>query len=219
MLRSRSNFVVAVAVCSFLCAGAAVSQPVLPDIAKDWTYVSNSQCKVCHNKAEEGGQWDAWKASTHAKAFETLKSEKAVQIAKDLGLAKAPHEAPECLKCHVTGYDAAAAAPPAKIKPEDGIQCETCHGPASLHAKDGQKLKFKPAEVESIDIMAHHIKPDENLCKGCHNADSPTWNAEKYTLEDGSKVGFDFKQAHEKMKHDFPEGVLEAKYSGKYPTD
>jgi len=167
-------------------------------------YIGHDQCKVCHNKAPEGAQWDKWKESKHANAFEVLKGEAAKQIALDRGLAKPAHEAPECVKCHVTGYDIEKMEWPAKIKPADGVQCETCHGPGSGHVADGRDVMFKKKTVEEIDWMAKLMIVEEAQCLQCHNEESPTWDPEKFTKEDGTKAGFDFKQAFEMVDHPNP---------------
>lgn len=195
------------------------AQPVVPEHAAAWEFVGNSQCKICHNSDKEGAQFSTWQEMGHAKAIDTLKSDAAVAIATEQGLTKPPHEAPECLQCHVTGYDFEAAAAPSKIKIVDGVQCESCHGPASEHLKDAKTLKFKPAAITEIDIRAHIVKADEQTCRGCHNEKSPTWKTDRYTLENGETAGFDFKQAVAKIDHSYPDGVLEEKYDGKYPTD
>lgn len=167
-------------------------------------YVGPDQCKVCHNKKPEGAQWTVWKSMKHAKAFESLKSEAALKIAKDKGLAKPPSESPECLKCHVTGYDEAKAAAPARIKPEDGLSCENCHGPGSLHITDAKDVVAKKKTVEEIDWKAHIITVEEARCRECHNEESPTWNPEQFTLPDGSKSGFDYEQAKKAIDHSNP---------------
>ena len=185
-----------------ICALFLALALVLPVAwAEDATYISNSTCKVCHNKAKTGEQWKVWKSMSHAKAFEALKTPEAVAAAKERGIEKPPHEAPECLTCHGTGYDVKEKKAPEKIKPEDGVQCESCHGPGSLHKKDGAKVMQK----KEVDITAHIIRPDAKVCTKCHNDESPSWNPEKYTLEDGKKVGFDFKQASKKIAPPNPE--------------
>ena len=158
--------------------------------AQEATYVGNSQCKICHNKKDEGEQWNKWKAEMHPKAFETLSTDAAKAAAAKKNVTKAPAEAPECLKCHVTGYDAAKGAAPEKINAADGIQCESCHGPASLHTADGKKFK---SGDKSVNMAAHIVaKPDEAVCKKCHNPESPTAKP------------FDFKTASEKVSHPNP---------------
>lgn len=167
-------------------------------------YIGNDQCKVCHNKKPEGAQWSVWKEMNHANALNALMSDEAKKVAEEKGLPKPPHESPECLKCHVTGYDVEKMAAPAKIKHEDGVQCETCHGPGSAHVTDGREVMFKKKTAAEIDWMANLKKVEEALCRECHNEESPTWNPEKYTLEDGSKAGFDFEQAKAKIAHPNP---------------
>lgn len=167
-------------------------------------FIGSEQCKVCHNKKPEGAQYDVWKKMKHAHAFEALQTDAAKKIAEERGLAKPAHEAPECVKCHVTGYDVEKMTMPAKIKPEEGVQCETCHGPGSAHLADGRDVMFKKKKAEEIDWMANLKKIEEADCLQCHNEESPTWNPEQFTKEDGTKVGFDFEQAKAIIAHPNP---------------
>jgi len=61
--------------------------------------------------------------------------------------------------------------------------------------------------------------PAEEECLGCHNSESPTWDAERYTRADGSRAGFDFKSGWAKIEHSIPADVkgryLELKKSKK----
>lgn len=167
-------------------------------------YIGAEQCKVCHDKKPEGAQFSVWKDMMHAKAFETLKTDAAKKAAEERGITKPPHEAPECLKCHVTAYDVEAMAAPAKIKPELGVQCESCHGPGESHVADGRDVMFKKKTADEVDWMAKLTTIEEKDCLECHNEESPTWNPEKYTKEDGTKAGFDFEQAKAKIAHPNP---------------
>ncbi len=172
--------------------------------AQDAEYIGQDQCKVCHNKKPEGAQWTVWKDMKHAHAFEALQSDAAKKIATERGLTVPPHEAPECVKCHVTGYDLATESIPKKIKAEDSVQCETCHGPGSNHLADGRDVMFKKKTADEIDWTAHLMAVEEETCRKCHNEESPTWNTEQFTKEDGSKVGFDFEQAKAIIAHPNP---------------
>ena len=176
--------------------------------AQDAEYAGNSTCKVCHNKAAEGEQWKKWSAEKHAAAFKGLQSDEANAIAKEKGLTVPAAEAPECLKCHVTAYDADAKAVPAKIKMEDGVQCESCHGASSEHVAAAKKAMLK--KEEGVDLSAGRTKPDADTCKTCHNDKSPTWDPNRYTLKDGTKTGFDFEQAAEKIAHKNPKKAAAA---------
>lgn len=198
---------------------AAVAQPKLSGPATGWSFVGNSQCKICHNNPKEGGQWDQWKKSKHSQALDLLKTPEAAEVAKKAGITEAPDTSPKCLKCHITGYDEAKAAAPEKIAMTDGVQCESCHGPASEHLKDAKVLKLTPAKIAEVDIKAHITVPNEAMCLGCHNDSAPSWKGDRYTTADGKKVGFDFKQAWEKIKHEWPDGYIDTKYGGKFPKN
>ena len=74
-------------------------------------YIGASKCKTCHKKELIGNQYGAWEKSGHAKAFETLKGERAIAVAKEKGIAGPPSEAAECLKCHATAAGLGAGRP------------------------------------------------------------------------------------------------------------
>src|SRR5210317_2118601 len=75
-------------------------------IAQNFEYVGSDKCKMCHNKAEKGAQYTKWMEGPHSGAFETLKSDASAKIAADMGLEVEAWKAPECLKCHTTGFGA-----------------------------------------------------------------------------------------------------------------
>jgi len=172
-------------------------------------FIGNRQCKLCHNKAAEGAQWTVWTKTKHRQAFKVLSSEKALEVGKNLGLEKPPSESASCLKCHVTGYDEKTQAVPAQMKMQEGIQCESCHGPASAHMEGGKALRMK--KDTTIDIANTIHRPDVKTCVKCHNAENPTWDPKRYTLENGETTGFDFSQAYQKIKHTNPKKAFVAK--------
>ena len=186
--------------------------------AADATYIGNKQCKMCHNKADVGAQWSKWSKQSHAKAFKVLAGtveglseadakamdDRVKAAAAKMGVTGPPSEAPECLACHVTAYDVETKAVPAKLKMADGVQCESCHGPASLHKKDAMAVKMKKKTVEEANLAANLATADEKSCLQCHNDKSPTWDPSRYTKADGTKSGFDFKQAWAKVDHSRP---------------
>lgn len=181
----------------FMAFAALLASPFV--WGEEAEFVGQKDCKMCHNKKPEGAQWTVWKSMKHANAFATLQGEKALEVAKRLGLEKPPSESEKCLRCHVTAYDVETKSVPAKIKFEDSVQCESCHGPASLHLPDGKAVMFK--KDDSVDISAHISRPTEETCLQCHNSDNPNWDPERYTAEDGKKVGFDFKWAYAQISH------------------
>ena len=152
------------------------------------TYVGVETCAMCHKTEKQGSQLSIWKNSAHSKAFETLKTEKANQIATEKGFKTPAVETPECLKCHVTGYNLDASMLGKKFKIEDGVQCETCHGAGSAY-KDMKVMKDKDLAVKNGLVMHEKL---ESFCIGCHNVESPTY------------VDMDINEAWQKIKHSVP---------------
>jgi cytochrome c553 len=162
-------------------------------------YVGDVTCKLCHNREDFGEQWTIWRNSPHARAYETLLNEKSLQIAKERNLKVAPSEAGECLRCHVTAYDRDTGIVPPPLRMTEGVQCETCHGPGSLHVPDGRHRWIN--RDASVDTLANIIRPDGRACVRCHRRQSPTWDPERYALPGGQTTGFDFQQAFAKIAH------------------
>lgn len=166
-------------------------------------YVGHSKCKMCHNKSSEGEQWSMWKSMAHAQAYNVLLEERAREVAIAVGVTVPPAESPDCLSCHVTDYDAADFNVPASIAVEDGVQCESCHGPASLHLAFEKKYMMRKDEIPD-DATRYIVRPDGSVCVECHNDRNPTWNPERYTTESGEQTDFDFEQAAARMAHPNP---------------
>jgi hypothetical protein len=66
------------------------------------------------------------------------------------GLPTPATESKYCLPCHATAFGADAQFTALSFDLKDGVQCESCHGPASAHA-----------EVESIKAKRQAIPVDE----------------------------------------------------------
>jgi hypothetical protein len=162
--------------------------------AADPQYVGASKCKTCHKKELIGDQYGKWQDAKHSGAFETLKGEKAIALAKEKGVSGAPSEAKECLKCHMTAYGEDASKFAKKpLDASDGVQCESCHGPGSLYKKK------KTMADHDKSVAAGMWEPNEKTCTGCHNDESPSF------------AGFNYEEAFEKIKHPIPADV-----KGKY---
>lgn len=142
-------------------------------------YVGAAKCKMCHNSPAKGEQFNKWTASKHAKAFEVLASPEALEVGKKLGV-DTPQKSEKCLVCHVTGYSAPAEAKDATYNQAEGVGCEVCHGPGSDY-KDMKVMKDPKAAV-----AAGMIIPNEETCKGCHNAKSPTFKS--FVFADAYKI-------------------------------
>lgn len=151
-------------------------------------FVGTSTCGMCHKSEKQGSQLSIWEASKHAQAYTSLTTEKADEIAKTKGFKTKAVETPECLKCHASGYNVDAKLLAAKFKVEDGVQCETCHGP-------GSDYKSKKIMENKEEAIANGLMVPENIeefCITCHNAESPTY------------VEFNFETMWDKIKHQVP---------------
>ena len=143
----------------------------------DNKYIGADKCKSCHSAADSGDQYGHWKATLHAKAFETLSSDAAKKLASEKGIADAA-KADECVSCHVTAF----GVPEAQIKKGFdralGVQCEVCHGPGEAHmkarfaaaAKGDAPTGYTPVPADEIVAV-----PTQDLCVKCHNEKSPSY--------------------------------------------
>lgn len=152
------------------------------------SYVGVEICSMCHKSEKAGKQFDIWKSTKHSQAYKALLTPKADSIALARGYKTPAVKTEECMNCHTTGYKADPALIGAKYNIEDGIQCETCHGPGSNY-KSFSIMKNKDLAVENGLMMHSNL---ESFCVKCHNDKSPTY------------VKQDFNVMWEKIKHPIP---------------
>ncbi len=157
------------------------------------------KCKDCHSKAAIGNQVDVWLKSKHAKAFATLATEKAKKWGAEAGVDN-PQTDDRCVKCHTTAHGVPDDRVSKKFDRSDGVQCEACHGA-------GKNYRKKSIMVDRDKAIAKGLVPQTAaVCTACHNDESPAWDPQRYTLADGTKVGFDYPQALKLIAHPVPEG-------------
>jgi hypothetical protein len=172
-----------------VCIAAATSTLIattsFADSRDPANYVGVKMCGICHKKDDSGNQLAKWQAGPHAKAFESLGTDKAKEVVKKLGIDD-PQKSGKCLQCHSTAYNFTESVATEKIKPEDGVTCESCHGP-------GKKYMAKSTmEDRAKAVEAGLVYPATQSCTLCHNDKSPTWK------------GFDEKAMVEKIAHPDP---------------
>ena len=154
----------------------------------DNKYIGADKCKTCHNDPETGDQYTHWSNMDHAKAWETLASDKSKEIAAKLEIGD-PQKADQCVKCHMTAFGVEEKLITKSFKPTAGIQCESCHGPGDLHVKARMKAAMKgdkAADMSPTEIVA---RPEQSTCLACHNSESPTFER------------FCYYEAMEKIEH------------------
>lgn len=154
-------------------------------LAGEHGYIGANGCKICHG-AKTGDQWNQWLNSAHAKAYETLKNEASAKIVADKGLKGNAWELSECLSCHVTAHGVDPARIGKKFAVEEGVGCESCHGPGSDY-KAMSVMKSREAS-----LAAGMIIPTEETCTACHNDKSPTFK------------GFEYAEALKAVVHPIP---------------
>jgi len=111
-------------------------------------YVGGDICQRCH-KAE----YDQWKTTKHAQAWQTL-----VDAKKDANA--------DCIGCHVAGYKKPGGFQTGEDAARLGnVQCENCHGMGTLHDASVAATKKLTAET----------------CQKCHTSNtSPTFDFSVY---------------------------------------
>src|SRR5262249_45302394 len=99
---------------------AAQGEPPPPAEPGEATYVGGAACAKCHKPAVE-----LWHKTVHAQAWKTL-----VEVDKQYDY--------DCIGCHATGFQRAGGANLATVEKQGlvDVQCETCHGPGSIHVKE-----------------------------------------------------------------------------------
>ncbi|QDT17924.1 multiheme c-type cytochrome [Alienimonas californiensis] len=135
-------------------------------------YVGAAKCGECHTKA-----YAKWKESPHAHALASL-TEGRENFEGDWADRRLD---PECLSCHVTGWDAQGYYPyeggylPERLAGGSGgggadgteglagmdrfhklqaQQCENCHGPGSGHVATFEQWKADPSSVSQAEYRA-----------------------------------------------------------------
>jgi hypothetical protein len=166
-------------------------------------YVGARKCKVCHGKELMGDQHTTWGVGPHGNAYRSLLTESAKKIALEAGLSSPPEAASECLRCHATTSVAPESRRAYPLLVEDGVQCESCHGPGADYRK--KKIMSDLDQAKAAGLW--DAGGDAALCTSCHNAESPTFDPDRYLLPDGSGSGFHFEQALERISHPIPEEV------------
>lgn len=150
--RKRNWLVFATVLVLFMVAGAVINtaEPVdaaPPDTPPSQTYAGSDSCLQCHEDIHT-----VWDDSRHAQAFSSPIFQRDWQEMS---------EQTSCLGCHTTGYD-----PSTGDFTEEGVTCESCHGP------------FQPNHpAQSMAVV-----PDAELCSTCHKTTTDEWRASNHSL-------------------------------------
>ncbi len=124
---------------------AAAETPVPRPAKGKASYVGSEVCSDCHQD-----QVDFWKTTRHASAWKTL-----VDRGQQFDY--------ECIGCHVTGWQQPGGSNLAHNENLRDVQCETCHGPGSIHvAKGGEEKPFAVVRNPPMDLCASQCHTTEH---------------------------------------------------------
>jgi hypothetical protein len=100
-------------------------------------YVGVESCVDCHEEAVA-----MWKTTVHERGYETL-----VAANKQFDLS--------CVSCHVTGFRQPGGSEVVENHRLQAVQCEQCHGPASLHVEDPSTTNIRLEAPVSVCLTCH----------------------------------------------------------------
>ena len=110
-----------------------------PALSRAADKVGPESCKACHPAA-----YEAWRASPHARARESLPERNRSDR--------------RCLSCHAPDLEDSLG----------GVSCESCHGPGRL---DAARYVMRDPELARALGLAD---PGEKTCAGCHTESTPS---------------------------------------------
>lgn len=153
--------------------------------AAEHSYVGVKKCAMCHKGERNNMVYEKWQEAKHASAWTILASDRAQEVAAEMGVDGDPQQSGACLSCHTTGYGADASLT-VKLSVEDGVSCEACHGAGGDYAK-------KPIMQDHAKSVAKGMIGDPSqICVECHK-------------EELAHVGaFDYTERWAKITHSLP---------------
>ena len=133
-------------------------------------FVGTEACGKCHTTA-----YDIWQGTPHAEATEHI-----VHPPAERGDV-ARHFDPECISCHVTGWNAQEYYPYVsgylsleKTPHLTGNGCENCHGPGASHAAAEAEGSNVTDDIRQQlrDSMKLPLSKARDKCMKCHDLDN-----------------------------------------------
>ncbi len=125
-------------------------------------YTGTLGCAGCHEGPNMGFQFSKWRLSAHARAYASLATPKARQMAEQAGVEGSPQQAEQCLQCHSTAYHDPAGGFQDTYSLFEGVGCEACHGPGSEYSPEAVMTDPKAARMAGLREIT------QETCLGCH---------------------------------------------------
>jgi len=155
-------------------------------------YVGSSKCKKCHLP-----EFKSWEKLKHGNALETLKPGQASEMKTKFGLdlAKDYTADPNCVQCHVTGFNQPGGFQMGGDEKANknliNVGCESCHGPGGAYLEHHEKVMKEKLTYTHEEMYAQGLnKIIKETCTKCHNEKSPTFEkGTEFNFEEEVKVG------------------------------
>jgi len=155
----------------------ATQQPTVDAPGQPGHYVGLANCvsSGCHGATQPldatrvlQNEYFTWlDKDQHAQAYDILATDRSARIARNMRLKNPPDKDRVCLDCHTTNIPATLVE--GRIDPEDGVQCEMCHGPAggwlAEHTQEGWTHEQSVARGM---IDQQRIATRGTTCMQCH---------------------------------------------------
>lgn len=153
----RGTLILAAAlICISACSGRAVpaARPAMPGAIRiadgrppgTLPYAGSEACRVCHEEI-----YSFWRSTAHAGSLKSL-------------VPSGDRDTPSCLRCHATGFgERTGYGEDGAAEGLGAVSCESCHGPAALHARS-------PAAAYALPDGGSGCPPCEirKVCRRCH---------------------------------------------------
>lgn len=157
--------------------------------AQDFKYVGAKKCKMCHAKKGKAEEYTIWESKKHSKAYVTLGTDEAKAIAEANGIEDAQKEK-SCLACHATANTKFKRG----VTYEEGVSCESCHGPAEKYVMK-HKMLAKKGDFDALRELGFlkftgedKAEKTKELCMTCHSqekrAEVKGHTAEEFIFEE-----------------------------------
>jgi hypothetical protein len=190
---------------------ASVSAKELKSVPEENArFVGSVGCKSssCHGGAgEKRSQYITWSQKDfHTRAYAILIDARSARIGEALGISE-PQWRARCTVCHSPFQSVVQTRLASGARPDEGVSCESCHGPAEPWLRGHTRTDWTYAMRVSAGIhdlrnlyvrangcVACHQNLDADILKAGHPAlvfelDSQSVNEPKHWREDESMIG------------------------------
>lgn len=124
-------------------------------------FVGIQSCRGCHGTAASGDQYEQWKSSAHARAYDELRGDSARTYAATRK-SSSPETDSACLRCHSTAFANIPSDRGSTFQVEDGVTCEACHGPSSDYST------YSIMRDKKLFLQLGGRRGSEHECNDCH---------------------------------------------------